>query len=553
MTTTLQSLPSGTNGFPLSAASTSSSSLQITLDPLFLAQVYFRRRQYDQCIEVCTTLLTTNPYDQAVWLLKTRALTARNYIDDVEWDDEGIAEVLLDDNGVASAPRPGTSMKRPMTALGGGSNGSSTSAAIRPMTASGRPVTGFARPGTVSNRPGTSSVDAAFRGNRPGTSRVMTALGRAIRLGTASLLAVPGGPFIIPERLDFRKYAARPALGKALCDYLLYVNHNPRQALELASLATIQSNYNDWWWKERLGKCYYQLGLYRDAEGQFASSIKHTDTVASYLQLAMVYQKLDQPTAAQDIYQKGIETFPNDVTLLLGSARLHDTMGNTELAANIYRRVLSIDAGCIEAIACLASHSFYSDQPEMSLKYYRRLLQMGVVSIELWCNLGLATFHASQYDLALSCLQRAITLSNEGNVSTSNSTSNDTTTNDDTLNSDLWYNISCIAISLGDINLAYQALHIVLALDPNHAESHVNLGVVEARKGNDNNALAHATTAQRIAPWLYEGWFNGALVSLRMGDMQAAYTQCKKSLEIFPEHSDSQELLNQIQTEIFRM
>lgn len=29
----------------------------------------------------------------------------------------------------------------------------------------------------------------------------------------------------------------------------------------------------DWWWKARLGKCYYQLGLLRDAERQFKSSL----------------------------------------------------------------------------------------------------------------------------------------------------------------------------------------------------------------------------------------------------------------------------------------
>ena len=53
------------------------------------------------------------------------------------------------------------------------------------------------------------------------------------------------------------------------------------QALEIASECTILSNYQDWWWKERLGKCYFmvflivyklnlnkkkKLGLYRDAE-----------------------------------------------------------------------------------------------------------------------------------------------------------------------------------------------------------------------------------------------------------------------------------------------
>ncbi len=30
----------------------------------------------------------------------------------------------------------------------------------------------------------------------------------------------------------------------------------------------------DWWWKARLGKCYYQLGLLREAEKQLRSSIK---------------------------------------------------------------------------------------------------------------------------------------------------------------------------------------------------------------------------------------------------------------------------------------
>ena len=34
------------------------------------------------------------------------------------------------------------------------------------------------------------------------------------------------------------------------------------------------------WWKARLGKCYFQMGMYRDAEKQFKSAIKEEDTVA---------------------------------------------------------------------------------------------------------------------------------------------------------------------------------------------------------------------------------------------------------------------------------
>jgi hypothetical protein len=46
-----------------------------------------------------------------------------------------------------------------------------------------------------------------------------------VRLGTASLASCggAGGPFIKAERLDMRKYAARPNLARVLCDYIIYV------------------------------------------------------------------------------------------------------------------------------------------------------------------------------------------------------------------------------------------------------------------------------------------------------------------------------------------
>ena len=84
------------------------------------------------------------------------------------------------------------------------------------MTNSGRPITGFMRPGTQSSRPtsGQVSVDQAFKGSRPGTSRPVTSLGRRVRLGTASMRSMPGGPFINVDMLDLAKYAKRPAIAK---------------------------------------------------------------------------------------------------------------------------------------------------------------------------------------------------------------------------------------------------------------------------------------------------------------------------------------------------
>lgn len=120
-----------------------------------------------------------------MWFLKTRALTLKSWIDDTEVEEEGVAEMLLDENATAQAPRPGTSFNGPRQGTAGPNQ------AIRPVSSSGRPLTGFMRPGT-SARPGTgaASVDQAFRGSRPGTSRPVTALGRCVLQSLLLLLVL---------------------------------------------------------------------------------------------------------------------------------------------------------------------------------------------------------------------------------------------------------------------------------------------------------------------------------------------------------------------------
>ena len=38
---------------------------------------------------------------QAAWFLKGRALTEQTYVDEVEMEEEGIAELFMDDNTIA--------------------------------------------------------------------------------------------------------------------------------------------------------------------------------------------------------------------------------------------------------------------------------------------------------------------------------------------------------------------------------------------------------------------------------------------------------------------
>jgi len=55
----------------------------------------------------------------------------------------------------------------------------------------------------------------------------------------------------------------------------------------------------------RLGKCYYQLGLLRDAEKQLRSALRQQEMLSTSLELAKVFLRLDQPAAAQGAWGCG--------------------------------------------------------------------------------------------------------------------------------------------------------------------------------------------------------------------------------------------------------
>ena len=58
--------------------------------------------------------------------------------------------------------------------------------------------------------------------------------------------------------------------------------------------------------------------MYRDAERQFKSALKQETIVDTVLYLGKVYQRLDQPLTAVDIYKQGLEKFPGEACLLTG-------------------------------------------------------------------------------------------------------------------------------------------------------------------------------------------------------------------------------------------
>jgi tetratricopeptide (TPR) repeat protein len=96
---------------------------------------------------------------------------------------------------------------------------------------------------------------------------------------------------------------------------------------------------------------------------------------------------------------------------------------------------------------------------------------------------------------------------------------------------------------LGDIGLSYQCLKLTVVCDSSHAEAYNNLGALEHRKQNYEQANAHYDAAKDI----YEAKYNSALLAEERGDYQACFVSASEALHTFEEHVDSQLILDRLQ------
>lgn len=190
---------------------------------------------------------------------------------------------------------------------------------------------------------------------------------------------------------------------------------NTRKAMDLAALALAACSRDaSWWWNAQLGKCYCRLGLFRDAELHLQKALDELKVLWIVGELGKVQMKRDQPKAVIQTYNKYLHTYPQSITLLTGLARIHEALGDLKESSRIYKQILEQDSANVEALSSIASHCYYTDQPEVSVVIYRRLLQVrvsfnfkiGIIRRWVWMRLKhgpmsvyLVTLHSSLISL----------------------------------------------------------------------------------------------------------------------------------------------------------
>jgi tetratricopeptide repeat protein 8 len=308
---------------------------------------------------------------------------------------------------------------------------------------------------------------------------------------------------------------------------------DPVRAVALAAECTTQHGFNDWWWKNRLGRAYYLLGMFSDAESQFKSAISTSLNVESRLELAKLYVRYDQPLKALAELEAGFDQFPRECRFLLGQARISDLMGNSVRARELWRKVLEIDQANVEAVASLGAVTFYEDQPETAEVFYCYLRKLGIANASVLNNIAISQLAWGDYGTVGPAIVAALSLS---------------TSQED--RADIWYNISHIGMTAGELHLAEQALLIATSLSLKNGEAFNNLGLLELKKRNTQKSLAAFRAATEANPQMHEPWFNLALVYQRMGQLQEAFYAAKEAVRLFPLFTEAVELLESIEHEL---
>ncbi|KAL3081174.1 hypothetical protein niasHT_032489 [Heterodera trifolii] len=384
---------------------------------------------------------------------------------------------------------------RPLT----GTSAGGPSPAVRPRTASGRPLSGMQRPESRLKTGTQNSMERMLRTSR--TSRTSRPIFRGNRATSATWHSIDG----CSEGWAVREH------GPAQFGEVRARGQCQHAFVALVAARGADPERRDWFWPAQIGKCYYRLGMVREAEKQFSASLQTCRMVRwrHMLIWPSVTVRLDQPLSTVEHLKAGLEHFPGDPTLITN-------IGDTERSVAYYKLLLKQDANNVEGIACLGAHFFYEGRPEIALKFYRRILQMGVNSAELYTNLAMCCFYCQQFDLACGCLQQAHSVADQQ--------------------------------ARGDLKMAERCLQLALASDADHAESLVNLGILKMHDRRTDEARNLFQMAADKGPHLYEAHFNSALLLHEMGNYAECHHSLKRSLELFPDHFYSKKLLQRVET-----
>jgi len=297
-----------------------------------------------------------------------------------------------------------------------------------------------------------------------------------------------------------------------------------------------------------LGIMYMKKEKYPEAIQNFQSSLNllkgtgYTNTnmllhpevfIGASINLGLIYIRLSMYNEAVDVLAKAVKFSPKDLDANWNLAVAYYSMGDLTNAIPQVRRCIDLDPNNAEMHNTIGLLYYNSEFYNSALEEFQIAAQINPREKQYSYNEGVVLERLGRQNEAIEAFGKASGFKDAGEMY--RVYSDQTVAN----KAKELYNSGCAAMEANDIDKAIECFKGSLAINPNMAELHVNLGSCYKKKGDLQNQIYHLEEASRLKPYIPDIYYNLGLAYSDSGMYLNARYALEKAIEINPTFKDA--------------
>lgn len=268
-----------------------------------------------------------------------------------------------------------------------------------------------------------------------------------------------------------------------------------------------------------MGRGCHAEGKYKEAYSYYFNAGRlWPNFVLPWLGLAQMYYERKEYMKAATYLEKANKAYPENVEVMALLGHTYGTLGKTEDAVIMLRRVVELDPGNVDALIGTAELLHSSEERRdqiLAISSYiaaEKVMQHAseTVPMELYVNLGALQMRVGKVDDALKCFKRALAqLHPDYNMAQAGVDGADgdesmeeepTPPKPTTDNVTILYNLGLVYEHRGQHELAEGIYNSILTAFPKYIDCILRLGCILRDRGDDDSALKKYEQALEVDP-----------------------------------------------------
>ena len=251
-----------------------------------------------------------------------------------------------------------------------------------------------------------------------------------------------------------------------------------------------------------------------------------TLTIQHALDLAQQHHTAGRLAQAKSIYQRILQSVPNQPVALHLLGVIAQQGGKNDIAVDLINKALAIKPDYAEAYFALGNALQNLRKLDQAVASYRKAVAVKPDFVEAYIVLGNTLQELGKLDEAVASYRKTLAIAPEF--------------------AEVYNNLGNVLQELGKLDEAVASYRRTLAIKPNYAEAHNNLGVVLQGLGKLDEAIASFRKALAIKPDYAEAHNNLGVALRGLGKLDEAVASYRKALAIAPDHAEAHSNLGNV-------